>query len=428
MTAKQILWSVIAVALFSIPIAADKGDKYVIPLSCNTYYDEPSRANFGFAFGRDKILILSAEMGQSATSYVYFVAGEQPHFTLTAEGKGEVELSVPEQKTTVVKIDSKKPKDYKVATFRSTKDGYMVLHLRLLNPGDKVKISNLTVSGVNKEPVFIHEKMANHFALRGPSCHLNYGAAGRRSEIDWATISVTVPKDYDQEGSYYMALGFDGGYFGIQNNGRGRRNALFSVWNTEDSDNPNTVAEANRVQVVDHGEGVTVKDFGNEGSGKQSFIDAGWQPDHTYRFLLHASRADSNSVDYSAWMYNSDTDKWIYLSTLRRPNTKKLLTGLHSFLENFSPMQGDKTRKAYYHDGWAHRVDGEWAPFKRAFLSCDGTGNNGKRLDFNGGVEQGRYFLMNGGYFDRAEEIDRMLSVDDAAGEAPDIDFTQFNH
>lgn len=428
MWAKQIIWSFVVATMFCVSIAADKGDKHVIPLSGNTYYDEMSRANFGFYFGREKVLTLSEETGLSATSYVYFVAGEQPRFALTAEGKGEVEISVPAQKAAVVKIDSKQPKDYKVATFRSDKDGYMVLHFRLLKPSDKVKISSLTVSGVNKEPVFIHEKMATHFALRGPSCHLNYGVQRDGNETDWATISVTVPREYDQEGSYYMAMGFNGGYFGIQNNGRGRRNALFSVWNTENSDDPNAVAQENKVQVIDHGEGVTAKDFGNEGSGKQSFIDAGWQPDHTYRFLLHAARVDSNAVDYSAWMYNSDTGKWIYLSTLRRPNTKQLLTGLHSFLENFSPAQGVKTRKAYYHDGWAHRTNGEWVPLKRAFLSCDDTGNKGKRLDFNGGVEQGRFFLTNGGYFDRAENIDRLLSVGDEVGEAPDIDFSQFNH
>lgn len=423
--AKHIFWILVVAASLVTHTAAAKGDKYVIPLSGNTYYDEVSRANFGFVFGRDKELTLSEEKGLAATSYVYFVEGEQPRFATIAEGKGEVEVSVEGQKAALVKIDSKQPKEYKVASFRSTKDGYMALHYRLKS--GNVKIHSLTVSGVEKEPIFIHEQTNIYFGLRGPSCHLNYGVGDRGAEVDWATISVTVPAEYDQEGSYYMALGFSGGYFGIQNNGRGRRNALFSVWNTEDSDDPNAVAAENKVQVIDHGEGVTAKDFGNEGSGKQSFIDAGWQADHTYRFLLHAARVDSHSVDYSAWMYHSDTGKWLYLSTLRRPNTKKLLTGLHSFLENFSPAQGNKTRRAYYHDGWAHRVNGEWVPFKRAFLTCDDTGNKGKRLDFNGGVEQGRYFLTNGGYFDRPEKINRMLSVGDEVSSPPDIDLSKFD-
>ena len=62
---------------------------------------------------------------------------------------------------------------------------------------------------------------------------------------------------------------------------------------------------------------------------------------------------------------------------------------------------------------------GEWIPIRRAFLTCDGTGNNGKRLDFLGGVEEGKFFLMNGGYFDRSEEVERMLSVGDAPVSEP---------
>ena len=305
----------------------------------------------------------------------------------------------------------------------------MRVQYRLLQSAAAVSMQSLVVDNVEESPVFLKEGTNTYFGLRGPSCHLNYFLPRRGAEVDWATISVTVPEESDQRGSYYMALGFSGGYFGFQNNSQDRRNVLFSVWNTQDSDDPKAVADNHKVQVISHGEGVTAQDFGHEGSGKQSFINVGWQAGHTYQFLLHASRVDSSTVDYSAWMYDSVKEAWIYLSTLRRPNTKVLLTGLHSFLENFDPLQGNKTRKAYYHNGWAHRTDGEWVPMRRAFLTSDSTGNSGRRLDFNGGVEEGMFFLTNGGYFDRSQEIERALSVDEeTVGEPPAIDFSQFNH
>lgn len=418
----------LVLTLAVMPAAAQRSERYEVPLYGNTYYDEVSRANFGFAFGRtkDTSLRLGGDCGLTATSYVYFVSGQSPRITLSAEGKGDVEITVDDAQPTVLKISTKKQKEYKLGTFVRHRDGYMVVRYRLLDATSSVKLHSLIFSGVTKAPVYLKPGSNTYFGLRGPSCHLNYGDGPRGSEVEWATISVTVPEDFDREGSYYMALGFSGGYFGMQNNGRGRRNALFSLWNTEESDNPNTVSESNRVQVIAHGDSVTVRDFGNEGSGKQSFINAGWQPNRTYQFLLHAKHVDSTTVDYSAWFRAADSPDWTYMSTLRRPNTKVLLRGLHSFLENFQPINGNKTRKAYYHNVWIKPIGGEWQPIKRAFLTCDDTGNRGRRLDFGGGVEQGRFFLTNGGYFDRPENIERRFSVGDADLTPPDIELSQF--
>ncbi|MBR3733105.1 MAG: DUF3472 domain-containing protein, partial [Bacteroidaceae bacterium] len=99
---------------------------------------------------------------------------------------------------------------------------------------------------------------------------------------------------------------------------------------------------------------------------------------------------------------------------------------LHSFLENFDPRQGDKTRKAYYHDVWVRATDGEWKPVRMAYLTSDDTGNKGKRLDVMGGAEGNRFFLTNGGYFDRPEKITRELMVENIDTIPPSIDLNQF--
>ncbi|MBR4782667.1 MAG: DUF3472 domain-containing protein [Bacteroidaceae bacterium] len=427
---KNKAYILISMLLVAFSASAEKESVYDVPLYGNSYYDSVNRENFGFSFGRDRNrnLILDKEAGLMATTYVYFTQGQEPSLELRANGKGHLEVSVNGGNPILLKIKSKTPRDYKLGTHSALKDGYMTIEYRLLSDDADVTLHSLLVSGVTKAPVYLRSTTNTYFGLRGPSCHLNYSDAIKDREMEWATISVTVPEEQDQEGSYYMALGFTGGYFGIQNNGNGKRRALFSLWNTQHSDDPKAVSKDNKVTVQDHGEGVTVQDFGNEGSGKQSFIDVGWQPGHTYQFLLHATKADDNCVDYSAWFYDSIKNQWIYLSTLRRPNTTFLLKGLHSFLENFTPLQGNKTRKAYYYNPWARTPDGEWIPLKKAFLTCDDTGNKGKRLDFNGGVEQGRFFLTNGGYFDRAEKIERKLSVGDDAHILPNIDLTQFKH
>ena len=56
----------------------------------------------------------------------------------------------------------------------------------------------------------------NYFGRRGPSCHLAYSVPSEAGAIEWFYNKVTVPVHNDIVGSYFMATGFDGGYFGIQ--------------------------------------------------------------------------------------------------------------------------------------------------------------------------------------------------------------------
>ncbi len=404
---------------------------YEVPLYNNTYVNSPK-----FRHARHQIsdinidkggLHMSKDVQTTASSYFYLTAKQTPEVSIVAQGKGAVEIQFGGL-TKTVKINSPKEKLYKVGgVITQDVDGYVKYTFRLTSANGDVTISKFSLKGLTEKPIFLSPEYSNHFGLRGPSCHLNYSAANKfDGEVDWAKIDITVPEDLDQMGSYYMALGFSYGYFGFQNNAPGRRMVLFSVWNSEDADNPDDVAKDNCTEVIRTGEGVTAQNFGHEGSGKQSFIRMDWKPGQTYSFLLHAERADATHTDYSAWFYDSVNDKWYFMSTLRRPKTTDLIKGLHSFLENFNPEMGDITRKAYYHNGWAKTVDGDWQPILRAMMTNDATAREGVRLDFNGGVEDGRFFLTNGGYFNRPKEVNRRFMVDGSANTKPELNLQMF--
>jgi hypothetical protein len=68
-------------------------------------------------------------------------------------------------------------------------------------------------------------------------------------------------------GSYFMACGWGGGYFGIQELGNGKKVAIFSVWDPTSGDDPKAVAPGERVECLFEGEGVRIKRFGGEGTG-----------------------------------------------------------------------------------------------------------------------------------------------------------------
>lgn len=64
-----------------------------------------------------------------------------------------------------------------------------------------------------------------------------------------------------------MAIGFNGGYFGMQVNSASERRILFSVWSPQDTNDPNSVLPENAVLLVEKGKDTIAKEFGGEGSG-----------------------------------------------------------------------------------------------------------------------------------------------------------------
>jgi prepilin-type processing-associated H-X9-DG protein len=81
-----------------------------------------------------------------------------------------------------------------------------------------------------------------------------------------------------------MACGFGEGYFGMQNNSPHKRRVLFSVWSPFVTDNPKEIPDSLRVKLVKKGKNVTINDFGNEGSGGQSYM---WSNHATHRKSLN---------------------------------------------------------------------------------------------------------------------------------------------
>lgn len=174
-----------------------------------------------------------------------------------------------------------------------------------------------------------------------PSVHLNYETP-KDVSLQYAYSEITVPVGMDIEGSYFMANGFVEGYFGFQVNGPQERRVLFSVWSPYKTDNPKDIPEEQRIAKLASGPGVRVGEFGNEGSGGQSFLVYPWKAGVTYRFLTEV-KPDPTSKEhthYTAWFGDKSQDEWRLIASFRRPKTSTYLKGFHSFLENFNPQFG----------------------------------------------------------------------------------------
>ncbi len=228
--------------------------------------------------------------------------------------------------------------------------------------------------------------------LKGIACrsvHLSYTAPAGVACYN----EMTVEKSAD--GTYFMAVGWSKGYFGIQELANGKKVVLFSVWDPAGGDDPKTVDDQKRVKLLYKDASVRVQRFGGEGTGGQSFFDYDWQTGQTYRFLVTARRDGEDRTAYSGYFFVPEKKQWKHLVTLSTLTSGTLLKGYYSFVEDFrrNKVSTTKERRATFGNGWVKSAQGEWITLDKARFTADSN----PVTNIDAGAVAGRYFLATGG-------------------------------
>ncbi|WP_051315336.1 DUF3472 domain-containing protein [Algoriphagus terrigena] len=314
---------------------------------------------------------------------------------------------------------------------------YEIGELRLVPGYNKVKLRGLEKTAADFARIkslwirhegqlaldFVRDNVDNRFywGRRGPSVHLSYALPEERN-FKWFYNELTVLPGEDPIGSYFMANGFGEGYFGIQVNSESERRILFSVWSPFSTDNPGDIPEDQKIKLLMKGEGVYTGEFGNEGSGGQSFLKYNWVAGTTYRFLNSVEPDGKGNTVYTAYFFAPEVGEWMLIASFLRPKTDTWYKRPHSFLENFIPESGHMERRVFFNNQWAMDRDGHWTELTEAKFTGDDIAKRGYRKDFTGGSDSGKFYLKNGGFFNDATELLGMHQRA-AKGMVPEIDF-----
>lgn len=296
-------------------------------------------------------------------------------------------------------------------------------YVDLLGKDGVVDISTINISGSAVEAGVIYCNDPNYYywARRGPSCHLAY-TVPTKENVSYYYNEIVVPKGEDVIGSYYMANGFGEGYFGMQVNSATERRILFSVWSPFHTDNPRSIPDDQKIVLLKKGADVHTGEFGNEGSGGQSYLKYNWEVGKTYKFLLKGVPDGKGNTDYTAWLGTPDAKEWRLIASFKRPKTDTYLKRFHSFLENFNPNQGYLTRQVNFNNQWVY--DGTWKKVESAKLTVDATYNAKQRVDATGGTTKTGYYLKMGGFFNEIEKPSTLFHFTNES-QSPQIDFTK---
>lgn len=199
-----------------------------------------------------------------------------------------------------------------------------------------------------------------------PATYLGFGSL----EDKWSEFSVDITPTHSTKATYFKAIGWSGGYSGIQQTDVGQpKKLIFSVWKSdygmaEIIEDPTKICKTN----TDSAEGDFV----------QCFMDYPWELGHTYTFHMTATHEVDSAIDYQLKVTDTKNEKTITVAKIRVPEPDDYFPPLASaFIEQFAYDQysctDSETRAALYSSIWrvnpltGKREDIEQAMFSRTY-------------------------------------------------------------
>jgi len=245
------------------------------------------------------------------------------------------------------------------------------------------------------------------------SVHLGYDAA------DVAVFHIELTVLASTPGSFFMAAGWNTGYFGLQELRDGRKAIIFSVWDPTRGDDPEAVANEDRVECLHHADGMRIRRFGGEGTGGQCLGDFAWMPGERHRFAVTASVAGRTTA-YAGHVWNADAGRWRHLVTFRTRTGGRLPGGLYSFIEDFrrDGRSAGEVRRARFGAAWAQGGDGAWHPLRTARFTASGAEWEARET-IDAGVEAGDFMLATGGDVRPTRPLGARVELPPEAAAAP---------
>jgi hypothetical protein len=246
------------------------------------------------------------------------------------------------------------------------------------------------------------------------SVHLGYPGKDAIAFYNEVTIQKSAP------GTYFCAIGWNKGYFGIQELANKKHLAIFSVWDDDKQDDPNSVPNEQRVKLLHKGDTVRIGRFGGEGTGGQSFLDLDWKLGKTYGFLVTA-KPNGARTEYHGWIKDPEKAEWFHMVGFSTITGGKIMSGFYSFVEDFKRdgASAKITRQASYGNAWilGAGTKSEWAPVTQARF----TGDSNPALNIDSFLEDNRFVLATGGDISNKNTKLRGSLPDRKPGEKPTI-------
>lgn len=240
----------------------------------------------------------------------------------------------------------------------------------------------------------IHKRLKETSQLQyhyfAPSVHIRYHHPD--PEATYLAYYNEIRVEETVKHTYFCTIGFDVGYFGIQDHGSGHL-AIFSVWDKGGGkDDSTAVDKADQTEVLFTNTEAKSSRFGGEGSGAKTMMPFAWELGKTYTFLVLLTPQEQGTI-YTAWI-GEKGEAWQKIASYKTVMTKKKIRSFYSFIEDYARNgeTGQKPRLAFYPDHGAMTATGDWQRI------TNGSGTIADDIIQNGhsGIKENLFFSQSG--------------------------------
>ena len=248
--------------------------------------------------------------------------------------------------------------------------------------------------------------------------HLHFPAPEGNLYYNEMVVEQSVP------GSYFMACGWDTGYFGLQQLDRAEdKVVLFSVWDPTRGDDPNAVQSEDRVEVLAQGEGVRIRRFGGEGTGGQCMAPCPWKLGETNRFVVQGEvQGDKTPTPrICGWRRSSPGGNWP--PSARAPVAGRCGATIPSS-KTFAATARARSRPGARPTGMAGcaRSKNKWTALDHArFTASNAVWESRDNID--AGLAGSRFYLATGGSITSQTKLQGVIQLPVAPAKPPSLDF-----
>ena len=223
------------------------------------------------------------------------------------------------------------------------------------------------------------------------SVHLWYPAPDAFIFYNEMTVLASTP------GSYFMACGWNTGYFGVQELVDGSKVVLFSVWDPTQGNDPRAVDLKDRVECLHSDQHMKIKRFGGEGTGGQCLGAFDWTVGVPVHFAVQAV-LQGEKTSYTGYIRANGSETWRRLVTFRTRTGGTPLKGLYSFIEDFrrDGRSAKEKRRAAFGNAWVKTVEGTWSPLTETRFTASNATWEAKDT-INASVWEDLFHLETGG-------------------------------
>lgn len=218
--------------------------------------------------------------------------------------------------------------------------------------------------------------------------------------------------DQSVDGSFFVACGWDTGFFGLQQyDGDDKRALIFAIWNGDDDSIADTARDMGPVQILDASPRGTTNRHGKNGLGAQFMRQIPWKVGETNRFVVDAS-LKGQYMTYSAWFFDQASEKWEKLATFRGFSAGKWLRGIHSSIQDIrrDTKSAAQARRARFGNMWIHQYGGTYISAADAMFVGSRSPLEARET-IDSGVTNGFFSLATGGGTLKTTKIGETLRI-----------------